>query len=1176
MNLTDLLIPPSLDARQALRLRHFGLAALSYALGAALVAAGWAFDMVSASTALEMAAAILAVNLGLYAVFRSGFNLRFEDSSLTRLQILVAITVLMQFIYHLDVARNIALLACFIVFLFGVFRLNAREFTVVTLYTLAAYALVINLLMHFRPQAIQNVLLEWISWLTLAGILTCFAAIGVQINALRLKLREREAGLRRAQLMAGLAHVVTGPDGSFDSWSETLPRLIGVDSAGMPKSTRGWLELIHPDDRALFRDTSIEAGRRGTRMSVEYRMRHEDSAWIHVSQVMEPIEGQAGTAGTQRWFNTLQDVSRERQAAEALRASEERHRAMFEQAAVGIVHTTLDGNVQMVNAKFCDMSGYTRAEAVQLTIRDLICPEDVEKSLGARSQVLSGTEAPYELEPRLLRKDRSEIWVHVTTSLVRAADGQPSYFISVLDDITERKRAEHDLRESESRFRSLTTLSSDWYWEQDEEHRFVKFSGGEQYGGWGKDQLSTLGLRRWELPGVIPASGSWNEHKALIETRKPFRNFEYQRIFGDGRLQYAAASGEPVFDASGRYTGYRGVATDITERKQADNRIRRLNRVYSVLSGINSAIVRIRERDELFREACRIAVSEGGFILARVLEVDSNGRARIAATSESDSRLYQRLLDEYNSNPEHSQNLIALALRSGQPVISNDVANDPRIPGRAALTSEGTYALALLPIIVEKRVAGAIILRARETGMFDEAELRLLLELVSNLSFALELMDKQSKLDYLAYYDALTGLANRSLFHERLAQYLRASNQGQTKSALALMNVERFKTINDSLGRQAGDELLKQLAGRLAGATDRANVARIGGDQFAVVLPEVKGHSEVARTVERIWRECFAQPFRVGDTELRISAKAGIALFPNDGADADTLFANAEAALQKAQVTGERHQFYTRELTAGVAEEFALENKLRRAFENDEFVLHYQPKVDLETRSIVGMEALIRWQSPELGLVPPMKFIPLMEETGLILPVGSWALKRASLDHRSWVNQGLKAPRVAVNVSPIQLRQRDFVSAVEQAIMEGVAPTGIDLEITESLIMEDVQGSIEKLKTVRGLGVGIAIDDFGTGYSSLGYLAKLPVQTLKIDRSFIITMLGDPDTMTLVSTIISLAHSLRLKVIAEGVDAEEQAKVLRLLRCDQMQGYLFSKPIPFEAMTALLKQEKMV
>jgi len=261
-------------------------------------------------------------------------------------------------------------------------------------------------------------------------------------------------------------------------------------------------------------------------------------------------------------------------------------------------------------------------------------------------------------------------------------------------------------------------------------------------------------------------------------------------------------------------------------------------------------------------------------------------------------------------------------------------------------------------------------------------------------------------------------------------------------------------------------------------------------------------------------------------------------------------------------------------MTARVAEKLTLENKLRQALEKDEFVLHYQPKVALETRAVLGVEALIRWQSPEFGLVPPLKFIPLLEETGLILQVGAWALKRAAADHRRWMELGLKPLRVAVNVSPIQLRQRDFVDTVERAIIDGVAPTGVDLEITESLIMEDIKANIEKLTAARGLGVKIAIDDFGTGYSSLGYLAKLPVQCLKIDRSFIIAMNSDPNASTLVQTIISLAHSLKLEVVAEGVETEEQAKFLRLLRCDQMQGYLFSKPVPYDDLVALARKSQ--
>jgi PAS domain S-box-containing protein/diguanylate cyclase (GGDEF)-like protein len=1177
-----------------------------------------------------------------------------------------------------------------------------------------------------------------------------------QMRQIERALQESEAGLRRAQLMAGLAHVITGPDGSFESWSDSLPQLIGVAPARMPGSTREWLDFIHPEDRALFRDTSIEAGRRGARMSVEYRIRHEDGAWIHVNQVVEPIDVPADATGRMRWFNTLQDVTAQRQAAEALRASEERHRAMFEQAAVGIVHTTLDGNVQMVNPKFCEMSGYTRAEAVQLTIRDLICPEDVEKSLSARSQVLSGTEAPYELEPRLLRKDRSEIWVHVTTSLVRAADGRPSYFISVLDDISERKRAEHELQ----RFRMAMDVSADSIYLTDPATmRFVYLNHTAcQRLGYTREQLLQMGPQDVLAIGREQISREYDDVIAAADLglthERPFVRSDGSKRWTELHRRVLRTEGGTLIVTIGR---------DITERKQADDRIRRLNRVYAVLSGINAAIVRIGDRDELFRETCRIAVEHGGFGIAQILLVEEEAyevwpgpsagidtlpvvrasfrpgaetistqgtmirairerkpvftnditaepsigalrsealrrgygsvislplmvRDRIVAVlllcakeknffNEEELRLLRELagdvsfaLDQLEKaerlkietaerlraeakvvrlnrvyavlsginalivRVQTKEELYAESCRvaveaggfqmawvgvvdreamevkpvawrgagvdyiqmmpvrigeegfagrglSGQAVAErraiavDDMTQDPRISLRKEARERGFHSLAILPLLIDGDAVGVLALYASEVGFFDEDEMKLLHELAGDISFALDHIEKANKLAYLAYYDTLTGLANRTLFHERLNQYVHAAKRRQGKLALVLADVERFKTINDSLGRQAGDELLKQLAGRLGHAADPADIARIGGDHFAIVLPEIKGRSEIGRTVAGIWRDCFAQPFRVNDTELRVSAKAGIALFPNDGADSDTLFAHAESALQKARETGERLQFHSREMTERVAEQLVLENKLRQALENDEFVLHYQPTVELESRRIVGVEALIRWQSPELGLVPPGRFIPLMEETGLILEVGAWALKRASLDHRRWVDQGLKAPRIAVNVSAIQLRQREFVGRVEQAIIEGVRPTGIDLEITESLIMEDVQGSIEKLKAVRGLGVSIAIDDFGTGYSSLGYLAKLPVQTLKIDRSFIVTMLNDPDTMTLVSTIISLAHSLKLKVVAEGVDAEDQAKTLRLLRCDEMQGYLFSRPIPFDEMTALLMQE---
>jgi diguanylate cyclase (GGDEF)-like protein/PAS domain S-box-containing protein len=628
-----------------------------------------------------------------------------------------------------------------------------------------------------------------------------------------------------------------------------------------------------------------------------------------------------------------------------------------------------------------------------------------------------------------------------------------------------------------------------------------------------------------------------------------------------------------VVPIAGRVTPtFAGFIRDITQRKLAEERIKRLNRVYAVLSGINAAIVRVRDRPELLEESCRIAVEAGRFVMAWIGVVDHAASVVKPVASAGDVRDFFDCapMAVLESKPG-GQGLAGRAIRSKLPVVSNDVKNDPQRLMREELDERGINSLAVIPLIVNDQAVGALALYAADVGFFDAEEMRLLAELAGHVSLALDRIDKAERLDYLSYYDPLTGAPNRALFHERLKLQLEDAARERGRLALLIVDIERFKTINDTLGRHAGDALLKGIGSRInQGGHSTSWFARIGADHFAIVVPDVVSEEQLARRIEGRLDEIFASPFTIAGTELRISARMGIAVFPGDGADADTLFRNAEAALKKAKATGERYLFYTQEMTERIAEKLSLENKLRQALEKEEFVLHYQPKVDLESRGIVGVEALIRWQSPELGLVPPMKFIPLLEETGLILQVGSWALRRAAFDHRAWAERGLKPPRVAVNVSPIQLRQRDFVRDVEHAIMKGSAPVGIDLEITESLIMQDIHATIEKLVLLRKLGVQVAIDDFGTGYSSLSYLARLPVETLKIDRSFVSTMLEDPNTTTLVHTMITLAHSFQLKVVAEGVETEEQANMLRLLGCDQMQGYLFSKPLPAEALIPLL------
>ena len=446
----------------------------------------------------------------------------------------------------------------------------------------------------------------------------------------------------------------------------------------------------------------------------------------------------------------------------------------------------------------------------------------------------------------------------------------------------------------------------------------------------------------------------------------------------------------------------------------------------------------------------------------------------------------------------------------------------------------------------------------------------------------------EEQIRQLALYDSLTGLPNRHLFKEQLGHALaRAGRTGEVLAVLSL-DLDRFKRINDTLGHEVGDLLLKEAASRLTKTLRQSDyvtrndlnevnyvIARQGGDEFTVLLGGLNQAPDTAKVARRIL-EALSQPFDLDGNEIVASASVGIAVYPLDGNDADSLLKNASAAMYYSKQQGtNNYQYYNSGMNTAALEKLSLESKLRKALEKEEFVLHYQPKIDLAKGTISGIEALIRWNDPETGLVPPMQFISLLEETGMILEAGRWAIRKALEDYREWHKQGLQPPRIAVNVSPIQLRQKDFVDVVRNAIKGSMAGShGLDLEITESLIMEDIEGNIEKLRAIRDMGVNIAIDDFGTGYSSLAYLAKLPLQSLKIDRSFIITMLNEPDSMTLVSTMISLAHSIRLKVVAEGVDSEEQSKLLKLLRCDEIQGYLVSKPLPANDLAAMLRERK--
>ena len=732
-----------------------------------------------------------------------------------------------------------------------------------------------------------------------------------------------------------------------------------------------------------------------------------------------------------------------------------------------------------------------------------------------------------------------------------------------------RRRDQHALADSEKRFRQLAENIRDMFFLVDADSNRMLYVSPAYEEIWGRSCESLYANSESWTEAIHPDDRASTNEKYKNRMLTGVFNYEYRIVRPDGSIRWIESRGFPVRDDAGTLVRIAGVAEDITERKWAEIRIKRLNRVYAVLSGINSLIVRVRDRDELFREACRIAVEDGQFKMAWIGAVDRSAMKIVPiALAGAEPEVLTLIKDQFSLREDAplGNTMSARAVRERKAIVSNEIRADTNDFLAKALIERGIVSMAILPLLASDEAVGVFGLFAGETGVFDEEELRLLSELAGDIAFAIDHIEKRERLDYLAYYDELTGLANRRLFLERVAQFIRSAVSGGHKLALFVIDLERFKNINDSLGRPAGDALLKQVAQWLTRKAGDANLlARLDADHFAVVLLDARQEGGVTDFLESVMAEFLEHPFRLNDALFRIGCKIGVALYPHDGADADTLFRNAEAALKKAKASGDRYLFYTQTMTTAVSGKLTLENQLRQALDKGEFVLHYQPKVNLAIGKLTSAEALIRWNDPRTGLVPPGRFIPILEETGLIYEVGRWALKKAIEDYLRWRLAGLAAVRIAVNVSPLQLRNRGFIAEIGQVIgVDAQAPAGLELEITESLIMEDIKHNIASLQAIRTMGVSIAIDDFGTGFSSLSYLAKLPVDTLKIDRSFVIEMTAAPEGLALVSTIISMAHSLKLKVVAEGVETEEQSRLLRLLACDEMQGFLFSKAVPGE------------
>jgi diguanylate cyclase (GGDEF)-like protein len=608
-------------------------------------------------------------------------------------------------------------------------------------------------------------------------------------------------------------------------------------------------------------------------------------------------------------------------------------------------------------------------------------------------------------------------------------------------------------------------------------------------------------------------------------------------------------------------------------RREQEERLRRLTRTYRMLSSTSSAILRLHNRADLLDEVCRIAVQQGGYQRTAISLLDSNTQTLTqTACAGLDSEPHggtDHVMDPFGPQADLMDDVI----RTGTPIVHNDLHREaPNAQLRESAILLGYRSIAALPLVIDNATIGVIRLFSNEPEVFDASEVGVLQELTANISFALQYLEKDKAVHFLSHFDSLTGLAKRPLFCQRLAQMLAKDADTDGSRTVVVFDVQKLGAINDSFGRYVGDSLIEQIATRLKQTyADSECVGYFGGGTFVVTLTDRGNDSDTGIVLHSVAAPLFIDPFHIDGQELRPTIRSGLAFFPHDAKTADALVQNAEAALKAARADNEKYMMYGLVTQRPTSRSLALEARLTRALERNEFLLHYQPKMDIKSGKIEGLEALLRWQDSEDGVVPPSVFIPLLEQSGAIVDVGEWVFLQANRDIHAWTASGLPTIRVAVNVSPLQLRRRDFVDRV----LAGIAPAGahlagLDIEITESMLMHDLELSIRKLTQLREAGLGVAIDDFGTGYSSLRLLAKLPVDTLKIDRSFVQSIADTPNVATLVSTIVSLARAFNMKTVAEGVETAEQLQRLRAMKCDQAQGYLYSRPVPASGVPAVI------
>jgi diguanylate cyclase (GGDEF)-like protein len=681
------------------------------------------------------------------------------------------------------------------------------------------------------------------------------------------------------------------------------------------------------------------------------------------------------------------------------------------------------------------------------------------------------------------------------------------------------------LHEGQQMLRGYAEMSVDWFWEQDTDFRFKQ-----------KTLIPFLissddaGMTRWELAGSAMSEERWVSHKAQLDARLPFRNFRWERIGTDGARHFITVSGDPVFDRKGEFSGYRGTGRDITAEVRAHARLQQANlelelgrqRFDAVLNNMSQGIC-------LFDSEKRLLLS---------------------------NRRYAEIYD-----------LLPEATLPGRTL--EEIVADRYVAGSAVNMSLADFLAWRDQVVTEAQPVSTVtslvngrIVAIHHQPMPDGGW-------IATHEDITERRQAEASIVFMAHHDALTRLANRLLFHERLEQAVDGAGRGG-KCAVLCLDLDRFKLINDTLGHQVGDGLLQAVADRLqACVRETDTVARLGGDEFAIVQSAIERPEDAELLATRIIT-AFGVPFEIDEHTIVAGTSVGVAMAPGDGTSPGKLLKNADIALYLAKTEGRsKVRFFEPEMDARIQLRRLLELDLRGALSRNEFELYYQPSVNLATGTITGFEALLRWHHPARGMVSPAEFIPLAEETGIIVAIGEWVLQTACFEAENWPAD----ISVAVNLSSAQFKKGNIVAVVRAALdASGLPPDRLELEITESLLLQESAGTLAALREFRTMGIAVALDDFGTGYSSLSYLRSFPFDKIKIDQSFVRDLVQDKEAMSIIRAVTGLGHSLRIKTTAEGVETQEQLDKLRAEGCNEVQGYFFSQPEPASEVSALIKR----